>query len=344
MFITGMRAIHQQMTMILAFLLLTMGVAVPVGAQSSETFVIGEISNIGGAVTVTTNGVAYDRRQEIHTALAEMGYIEGENVTYLFDPEGYLPENREAAAQALVAANPDVIVAYGTVVAQLMREATAGTSIPVVFVGAVDPVQLGVVSSLQNTEGNVTGVGASSEAYGKQLEWLLLIDPTIERVYIPQLAQSTLASLNTAALAAIQEFAEKAGVELLIPALPSTDPEVLEAAIDELYQADADAIMILVGGVPSDPFIEAAMELGIPVTTAFPNAMDAGALLSYNYTEYDVAGQAARYIDLILRGAAPSSLPVELAPNSLAINLATAEAIGLNIADEILQQASIIVR
>ena len=72
--------------------------------------------------------------------------------------------------------------------------------------------------------------------------------------------------------------------------------------------------------------------------------MDLGPLLSYNYTEDGIGAAAARFADRILNGAKASDLPVEIAPNSLAINLKTADAIGLEVSDEVLRQTDIIVR
>jgi putative ABC transport system substrate-binding protein len=92
------------------------------------------------------------------------------------------------------------------------------------------------------------------------------------------------------------------------------------------------------------PFIAVSLEKHLPLTLSFPNSMDTGGLLSYNYTEQTVGSEAAHYVDRILRGAKPSDLPVQLATNSLAINLKTAQAIGLQISDEILQQTEAIVR
>jgi putative tryptophan/tyrosine transport system substrate-binding protein len=314
-----------------------------VNAQS-EMFVIGELSNI--PYLADENGVIWGRQGATRAALAELGYVEGENVRYIFDPEGFLIDNIEAAAQAIVEAEPDLIIAYGTTAAQIIKEAASGTSIPIIFVGTINPVEIGLVSSLQNPEGNITGVGSSSEAYGKQLEWLLLLDPTIQRVYIPHLVQNTMTSTTQyeASMEAIQEFAAASGVEIIVAEVPTPSEEDIAAAVTALPEANADAIMLIVGSPNGASFVEASLELGLPITTSFPIGMEAGYLLSYNITEQGVGAQAARYVDRILRGAAPSSLPVELAPNSLAVNLVTADAIGLEIPDDVLLQAEIIVR
>jgi putative ABC transport system substrate-binding protein len=310
------------------------------GAQAEpRKFVVGEISNIpNGPNPVTTNGVAYTRQGSFHTEMEKIGYVEDKNVTYIFDPEALAGDQLTAAAQKLVEAKVDVIVAYGTTAALVAKEATANTTIPVVFVGSVDPVQLGLVTSLQNTEGNVTGIGGTSDAYAKQLEWLLKLDPTIKRVYVPYPDIGN--PLAAAAVKSIEDFGKKSGIEVISEAFaPDADPDASVAKMP-----DVDAII----NVPFSPFISQyialALEKHLPLTRAFPNSMDGGGLFSYNYTEQTVGSEAAHYVDRILRGAKPSDLPVQLATNSLAINLKTAQAIGLNISDEILRQAEAVVR
>ncbi|MEO8606431.1 MAG: ABC transporter substrate-binding protein [Chloroflexota bacterium] len=348
---------------ICSLLILVLGIASPAMAQdNTKKFVIGEISNVpGGGVTnptaatptavapptatpavpvpsATTNGQVGSRQLSFRASMADLGYVEGENLTYIFDSDSIAPDKLDAAAQSLVAANVDVIVAYGTTAALAAQRATVGTDIPVIFVGSVDPVQLGLVKSLQNTEGNVTGVGGVSEAYGKELEWLIQLDPAIHTVYVPYPGLSN--PLTAAAVKAIQDFADKSGITIVPAELPT--PEDVTAALANMPAVDA--IMLVPFAPNIRDFIQVGVQNKIPVTNAFPNIMDLGPLLSYNYTEDGIGSTAARFADRILKGAKPSDLPVEIAPNSLAINLKTADAIGLEVSDEVLRQTDIIVR
>jgi len=325
----------------------------------AKTYIIGEVSNIPSAPAptaatpaataaatpaasnVTTNGVYLDRRLSLHAALEKLGYVEGKNVTYLFDPAAWTGDKLDNAAKKMVEAKPDILIAYGTGAAVSIKKAAAGTSIPIVFVGTLNPVEAGVVSSLQNTEGNVTGVGGSSNAYAKQLEWLVRINPKLKRVYIPVgVPDPSNAVLAAAAVSAVKDYAAKTGIEVLTPTIATTND--VAPAIANLPQVDA---IMLVGSAPGlVDFFQAGIKLKIPTTSSFPNLMDSGVFLSYNYTEDTVGAEAARYVDRIFRGAKPSDLPVSIANNSLAVNLKTAQAIGLNIPNDILQQAAIIVR
>lgn len=348
--------------LICALLTLMFGMVNPTLAQDTKKFVIGEISNIpnGGvrnpsAVTptpaapptatpavaapaLTTNGQVGSRQLSFRASMADLGYVEGQNLTYIFDADSIAPDKLDAAAQSLVAAKVDIIVAYGTTAALAAQRATVGTDIPVVFVGAVDPVQLGLVKSLQNTEGNVTGVGGVSEAYGKQLEWLIQLDPDIHTVYVPY--PNLKNPLTAAAVKSIQDFAGKTGITVVTAELPT--PEDATAAMANMPVVDA--IMLVPFAPNGTGFMALGVQNKVPVAYAFPNLMDAGPLLSYNYTEDGIGFAAARFADRILNGAKPSELPVEIAPNSLAINLKTADAIGLEVSDEVLRQTDIIVR
>ncbi|MEP7286393.1 MAG: ABC transporter substrate-binding protein [Chloroflexota bacterium] len=354
-------------SILVQFLLIPYGTA-HAAPNQAKTFIIGEITNVPSSasaafsaaaatpaataasaatpavaapIVATTNGAIGDRRLSLHAALEKIGYVEGQNVTYMFDPNPAVfstPDKLNAGIQKLIDAKVDIIVAYGTSSAIAVQKMTAGTDMPVVFVGSADPVQLGIVKSLQNTEGNVTGVGGSSNAYAKQLEWLVRIIPTIKRVYMP--IGPTNVALSAAALKAVQEYAAKSGIEVVSPTI-NTEAEATTAIAN---LSNIDAVILTPGSAGQSQFFQAGKQLKLPVTTSFPNIMDAGPLLSFNYTEQAVGTEAARYVDRILRGAKPSDLPIQIASNSLALNLKTAQTIGLPISNDILQQAGIIVR
>jgi putative tryptophan/tyrosine transport system substrate-binding protein len=357
--------------LLLLQLLLTACGSDPANPSNQRVFVIGELNNIPGGNVRAAEGAPITTRQgSLHAALEEMGYVEGKNVTFVSDimvaaappvPTASgptpMPTNTPAVsatpaappplaandptrlssvAEQMVAQKVDLIIAYGTSAGVAAQKATVGTSIPVVFVGSTDPVELGLVKSLQNTEGNVTGIGGTSEAYGKQLEWLLRIDPTIKRVLVPY---SSLRDPVTArAVQAIKDYGAKAGVEVIELELPTAE-DVTKATEN---MPEVDAVML----VPFAPggFIQASITHKIPLANGFPNIMATGPFMSFNLTEQSIGADAARYVDRIIRGAKPSDLPVQLATNTLAINLQTAEAIGMTVGDDILQQASIIIR
>jgi len=334
------------------FVLAGCGSATPSSQADSRHFVIGEISVIDPTYIT-----------DLHNNLAQLGYVVGKNVTYTPDllatpaptPIGTPvataavtasapPVNPNdpavllAAAQNLVAEKVDLIIAYGTGSAQAAQKATAGTTIPVVFVGALNPVDLGIVKSLANNEGNITGVAGTSSAYAQQLEWLVRISPTIKRVYIPY--ASAQVSSVAAALKAIQDYATKANIQVTAAALPTAKDTA--AALANF--PDTDAIMLLPFSPQTSDFIALAIQRKLPLSGFTGIYATQGALLTYNYSSATLSPLVATQIDRILKGAKPSDLPVQLAPNALVINLKTAQAIGLTISNTILQQATTLIR
>ena len=134
------------------------------------------------------------------------------------------------------------------------------------------------------------------------------------------------------------------GVELFTR--EARTPEEVAAAIENIPE-EADAIFFLPDSLVSTrifDFIKAAAELQLPTSGANTEIVKDGVLTAYAFEQINSGKQAARLADQIFQGVKPADLPVETAEFHLTINLKTAEAIGLDIPDEILLQADIIVR
>jgi putative ABC transport system substrate-binding protein len=273
--------------------------------------------------------------------MTELGYIEGENITYIYEGATTDMDKLDAVAQSLVAAGVDLILAITTPATQAAQKATAGTDIPVVFVPVTDPVGVGLVDSLKQPGGNITGITFGAQE-ARRLEWLVQMVPTIEQIYVPYNPEDQSPVL---ALEAASEVAPKLGVELITRQV--CNPEEVIAAIENIPE-EADAIFLLPDSLISTrifDFIKAAIELQLPTSGANVEIVKTGgALTSYGMEQISSGKQAARLADQIFQGIKPADLPVETAEFYLAINLKTAEAIGLDIPDEILLQADIIVR
>jgi putative ABC transport system substrate-binding protein len=269
--------------------------------------------------------------------MAELGYIEGENITYIYDGATNSIDKLDSVAQDLVAADVDLILSITTSATQAAQRATVDTDIPVVFVPVTDPVGAGLVDSLRQPGGNITGVTFGIQE-GRRLEWLVQIVPTIEQIYVPYNPEDRSAAL---ALEMASETATELGVELIT--YETRNPEEVMAAIENIPE-EADAIFLLpdsLTGAHNAEFVE------LQLPTSGPNPIDTkryGILTSYGMEVSASGKQAARLADQIFQGIKPADLPVETAEFFLAINLKTAEAIGLDIPDEILLQADIIVR
>jgi putative ABC transport system substrate-binding protein len=298
------------------------------GAQDQETYTIGVI-NLAPDLDSTVAG--------FKEGMTELGYIEDESITYIYDGPADSIEKLDSVAQGLVEAEVDLILSLTTPATQASQRATADTDIPVVFVPVTDPVGAGIVDSLQHPGGNITGVTFGTQE-ARRLGWLIQVVPTIEQVYIPYNPEDKSAVL---ALETVMAAATTFGVEL-IPR-QTRNAEEITAAIENIPE-QADAIFILPDGLVTARFAD-FVELQLPTSGPQTGLLEsAGALTSYGFEQVAVGKQAARLADQIFRGIKPADLPVETAEFLFAINLQAAEAIALDIPEAILRQADIIIR
>jgi putative ABC transport system substrate-binding protein len=271
--------------------------------------------------------------------MAELGYVEGENVTYVYEGPTGSVDKLDAAAQQLVAADVDLILSMTTPATQAAKRATDGTDIPVVFVPVTDPVAAGLVQSLRLPGGNLTGIttGGSEE---KRLQWQAELVPNLKKVYVPYNPDSS----SKVSLAITQAAADKLGIELVLQV--ATTPDEVTAAIQAMPE-NVQAIFILSDGFMEsqvDKWVETATQHGLSLSSTNLALVDKGVLLAYGHRPYTAGQQVARLAEQILKGTRPADLPVERAEFFLAVNLKTAGSIGLNIPDTVLRQAETIVR
>jgi putative ABC transport system substrate-binding protein len=278
--------------------------------------------------------------QAFKEGMTKLGYVEGENVTYVYEgPVG--ADKIDAVAQGLVQAKVDLILALTTTATKAAQKATAGTDIPVVFIPVTDPVGAGIVASLTKPGGNITGVTYTSQE-GRRLEWLLQVAPTIKQVYIVYNPKDQSPVL---ALKAVSETAAKLGVELITR--ETSTPEEVEAAYKNIPK-EADAVFFmpdtLVNARVADWF-KLIMERKLPTSGPAVTTARTTALTAYG-VDLQVAAktQAASLASRIFQGNKPADLPVEVADYSSAVNLKIAQELGLNIPDDILRQANTVIR
>jgi putative tryptophan/tyrosine transport system substrate-binding protein len=296
-----------------------------------KTYTIGVI-NLTSGLDVTVEG--------FKKSMTEFGYAEGENITYLYEGATNSIKTLDAVAQGLVEANVDLILSVTTPATQAAQRATAGTDIPVVFVPVTDPVAAGLVKSLRQPGGNMTGVTFVLQE-GRRLEWLVHIASSIEKIYIPYNPDDRSAAL---ALEMASVTAAELGIELITR--EARTPEEVIAAIEQIPE-EADAVFHLPDSLFTPhvaELIEIANTRKLPTSGPSNASIQDGALMVYGTRHDATAKQAARLADQILSGIKPADLPVETAESFLAINLKTAKRIGLEISDEVLRQADTIIR
>jgi putative ABC transport system substrate-binding protein len=267
-------------------------------------------------------------------------YREGENVTYIY--HGTVPtiDQLDAEVQRLLDEGVDLILAGSTPAARAAARVTAGTGVEVVFVPVTDPVGAGIVKSINQPGGNVTGI-TNGGSDSRRLEWLLKIDPDIKRVYVPYNSDdlSPLSALTETIAAA-----GKLGVQLELA--PATTSEAMLEAI-RVMPEDIDAIFILPDSLAIshlEEFVQATYERRLPMSAPTTSQVSGGALMSFGLGFFEGGKQAARLADQILKGTSPADLPVETGEFTLGINLITADAIGLKIPEDVLNQADFIIR
>jgi putative ABC transport system substrate-binding protein len=274
--------------------------------------------------------------------LADAGYFKGRNVTIEYRFAHDQPDRLPELAADLVRRRVAVIATPSSTVAALAARAATAT-IPIVFQFPGDPVQAGIVASLNRPGGNITGINSmNTELMPKRLGLLRELVPKAQRLG---------ALINPAALADSQiTVLQTAAAELGLPIdiLTTRTSREIDAAFETLVQKRTDALLVSTAPL----FIERRVQL---ITLAARHAMptiygareqaEAGGLMSYGTNLTDQYRQAGVYVGRILKGEKPADLPVIRASKfEFIINLQTARTLRIEvpqtllaIADEVIE-------
>ncbi len=275
-------------------------------------------------------------------ALGKLGYEEGQNLTVEFRYAEGQDDRLPALAAELVALPVDVVVGASTPAVLAARNTTR--TIPIVMAAVADPVGSGLVESLARPGGNVTGPTLlATELAGKRLEILKEVVPSMARVGV--LWNPTNPS-KVRDWEETQAAAQALGVEVLSLEGPSTDQ--IRAALDRLGDATVDALVVV-----GDPLTvalrmtiaERVAQAHLPAIYETSDFVEAGGLIAYGPNRFDVYRRAAMYVDKILKGARPESLPVEYPTRfELVVNEPAADALDLRFPDSVLASTDRTVR
>jgi ABC-type uncharacterized transport system substrate-binding protein len=276
------------------------------------------------------------RRAAFEQALKELGWINGSNLRIDYRWAGGAPELIRKFVVELVASAPDVIVISGSLAAGPMARATL--NIPIVFLQVIDPVGQGLVESMAQPGGNVTGfMQFEYSLAGKWLELLKELAPNLSRVAVLRDATS---GPGIGQFAVIQAMAPPHRVEL--SSINAGDPAEMERRIAATARIPNAGLVVTAGGtaVRRDLIIAAVAKHGLPAIYPYRYFASDGGLISYGPDTIEPYLRAASYVDRILKGEKPANLPVQ-APTKyhLAINLKTAKALGLAVPPSLLARA-----
>jgi len=318
----------------LAILLLLTGWVRMADAQQT-----GKIFRIGFLDGGTAAGMADLLKAFVHE-LSKLGWIEGKNFTIESRFSEGKPGRRPELAAELVRLKVDLIVVTGTAAALDAKKATG--TIPILMVNPGDPVGQGLVASLAQPGGNVTGFSSlANELNTKRLEILKDAVPKLVRVGLLRSAgvSSQMKELRPAAVALKLKLEE---IETQI------DAKGLESAFKTAKQKQVGAIMtVTTGAIFSERkrIVELAVKYRLPAIYFQKEFVDEGGLMSYGVDYDDLFRKSAHYVDRILKGTKPADLPVQQATKfAFIINLKAAKQIGHTISYELLARANKVIQ
>ena len=298
----------------------------------------GKIARVGylGSDSAPTPATPNLSLQAFRQGLGELGYVDGRDVIIETRwAEGRI-EQLPALAAELVGLRVDVIVGVGAVVVRAAKSAT--TTIPIVMAVVIDPVEAGLVASLERPGGNITGLTTfDPQEAGKKLELLKEVLPGLERVAL--LADQ---DIRDRPLKAHEDQARALGLHPQGLKLAGANPD-LERVFEAMTRERANALLVLEQPATvahRRRIAEMAVKHRLP--TLFARAsVDAGGLIGYGTSLAEASQRMAMYVDKILKGAKPRDLPVEVVVrHELVVNVRTAREIGVTIPPEVLKRAN----
>lgn len=271
--------------------------------------------------------------REFQQALEELGYRDGDSIRLeIRSAEGDLGR-LPALADDFVRQKVDIIAAWLTPAAIAAKRATH--DIPIVIIGAADPVGMGIVHSLARPGGNITGVAALvPELTGKNIELLREMLPELNRV-------AALCNepdpFSTVFLDHVNQAGGSLGIEI-VPIMIAATPQI-DDAFQELIDRKIGAIAVQ-PSLPLQRVAELALHHRLPTVSPLGLFPRVGGLMAYASLPSDQRQHAAVFVDRILKGARPADLPL-MQPTrfELVINLKTAQALGLTVPQTLLARA-----
>ena len=322
-------------------LVVTLALVILTASLASDAQPPGKSRRVG-ILTAVTAPTMEPLHELLRQELRERGYVEGQHIVLESRSAEGQYERLPALAAQLVALPVAVLVTWGTPAAVAAKQVTS--TVPIIFLAVGDPVGSGIVASLAQPGGNVTGVSnLTAELSAKQLELLKEIVPGLRQVAVLLNPRNPVSALQ---LRWTELAAQALGVQLQVVKVHA--PSEFEAAFLSMTRERAGALTVLADTMflsQRGQIADLAVKHRLPAMFNWREYAAAGGLIAYGPRLADQWQRAAYYVDRILKGTKPADLPVEQPTKfELAISLKTAQALGITmppsllvLADEVIQ-------
>jgi putative ABC transport system substrate-binding protein len=291
---------------------------------------------------LTTGSRGSPNFEALRQGLKGLAYVEGQDIAIEFRSAEANTDRLPALAAELARLKVDIIFASGAQAGHAAKKATS--TIPIIFVGAPDPVASGLVASLARPGGNVTGFSLGAPGlYGKRLEILKETLPRLTRVGV--LLNPTNPNSDVV-LKEMRGVGQELGVQIQTLEVRSLND--IDGAFEAATKSQVRALVVgqqaPMTGNPKR-IAELAAKRRLPAIYPDTPWIHDGGLMSYGASGADLNRRAADYVDKILKGRPPADLPVEQPVKyELMINLKTAKALGLTIPPVVLMRAERVIK
>jgi putative ABC transport system substrate-binding protein len=308
------------------------------GLQAKKTYKVGLLMGLEFTAPIADGFKA---------GMAELGYVEGENITYDVQVVGFDIPTYQNTIKKFIADKVDLIVVTPTEATIEAKTLTKGTDIPVLFSFAFTE-GMGIIDSIAQPGGNITGVRFPGvDVQLKRYEILRKIAPDAKRIFMPYQRGYPIVAPQLEALAPL---AKDEGITL-IP-FPADNAAEIQAELDKRSAADdigMDAILMLVEPlmVAPDAFevtAKFAYEHNIPIGGAYSTTGEYTSLFGVNVDLFASGKQAAPLADKIFKGTSAGTIPVVSSENFIQIDYKVAQQFGLAVPEGLLKQANEIIR
>ena len=307
-------------------------------AQAQQSGKIPRIGFLGNSTAALEENLVGPFRE----GLRNLGYVEGKNILTEYQWAEGKYDRFPALIGELVAQKVEVIVTAGTPASLAVKK--AAPSIPLVMIAVGDPIGTGLIKSLANPGGNVTGLSSMAvDLEGKRLELLREVIPKLSLVAV---FWNPASPFQVNSEKEVQAAARAFKMKVL--SLEVQAPEQFDNAFSTIRRERPRALLVLADRLflhNRARIMEFATKQRLPGVYAYQELVEAGGLMSYGPSYADMHRRAATFVDKILKGRKPSDLPVEQPMKfEFIINLKAAKQIGVTVPPNVLVRASRVIR